>query len=335
MTAPRSRRRIPPSRRTRGPGIPWTTSSLTEAQRLAGNPRYPRNDGSPPSARIRSSAIRSSSRVVTPGRTASTTARSAWAATSPARRITARSAGDLTMITTGSPLDPPPGPRPDELHDAPVDVLHAPLGVHGQEQPALPVVVHQGRRPLAEDLQPVEDRIRRVVFPLHQLGTVDVAPPRDAGALVVQVVDRAARGTHAPARQAADEDRLPDLEQHHRVEVLAALGQQPLQGLGLPQRPGIAIQDEAPGAVRLGEAASDDLVDDLVGDQVAPLHVFPRAPAHVGLVADGLAENVPGRDVGDLVALVEQLRLGPLARAGRTHKDEIHAAPVHFMNPSQ
>src|SRR5437588_911802 len=97
-TTPRSRLMISPSTSRRGPGIPCTTSSFTEVQMLAGNPRDPRNDGSPPNSRIRASAIRSSWAVVAPGRTAATTVCRAWAAACPARRIAARSVAVFTMI---------------------------------------------------------------------------------------------------------------------------------------------------------------------------------------------------------------------------------------------
>src|SRR5438132_1599213 len=43
--APTSSFRMSPSRMRRLAGIPWTTSSLSDVQMEAGNPRYPLNDG--------------------------------------------------------------------------------------------------------------------------------------------------------------------------------------------------------------------------------------------------------------------------------------------------
>src|SRR5262245_20290495 len=65
-----------PSASARGPGMPWTTSSFTEEQIEAGNPRKPLNAGRAPCSRSSCSAARSSSAVVTPGRTARPSSRS-------------------------------------------------------------------------------------------------------------------------------------------------------------------------------------------------------------------------------------------------------------------
>ena len=71
--APQSIEITSPSASTRSPGMPCTTWSLTEAQMEPGNGGwlYPLNEGMPPPERMWSSAIASSSPVVTPGRTAS------------------------------------------------------------------------------------------------------------------------------------------------------------------------------------------------------------------------------------------------------------------------
>ena len=60
-----------PAFKTRSPGMPCTTSSLTEMQLAAGNgtlPRTPLNKASAPASRKTSSMTASSSRVATPGR---------------------------------------------------------------------------------------------------------------------------------------------------------------------------------------------------------------------------------------------------------------------------
>ena len=51
-----------------------------------------------------------------------------------------------------------------------MDGLHRPLRIDRQEEPSLPVVVHERRRPLAEDLEPVEHGVRRVVLPAEYEG---------------------------------------------------------------------------------------------------------------------------------------------------------------------
>jgi hypothetical protein len=61
-----------PDRRTRGPGMPWTTSSLTEMQQTDGNgtlPGTPLKSGTASCSAKNASTAASISPVVTPGRT--------------------------------------------------------------------------------------------------------------------------------------------------------------------------------------------------------------------------------------------------------------------------
>src|SRR5579883_3505293 len=167
--------------------------------------------------------MRSRSRVVTPGTTASTTARSARTATPHARRIAASSAGDLSAITTAilssvGRLPDPARPGLHELANLIVNVHDRPLRVDGEEDPPAPVVIHQRRGPPAKHLQPVEDRALRVVAALDQLGAVQIAPAGHPRRFDVQVVDRAADGAHPAAREAPEQRLLTNLEGHDRVE---------------------------------------------------------------------------------------------------------------------
>ncbi len=74
--------------------MPCTTSSFTDAQRVAGYPRYPLNAGSAPPSRTSRSASRSRSAVVTPGATAASSAASTSPRAGSAARIFAISAAD-------------------------------------------------------------------------------------------------------------------------------------------------------------------------------------------------------------------------------------------------
>src|ERR1700722_7985892 len=77
-------------------GMPCTTCSLTEVQIDAGYPKYPRNEGTAPAARISRSAIESSSAVVMPGATDSLSTVSVRATTCPAAYMRPICSGDLT-----------------------------------------------------------------------------------------------------------------------------------------------------------------------------------------------------------------------------------------------
>ncbi len=103
---PKSIATMSPSCRTRsGRGMPCTTSSLMDAQIVAGNfvfapsGRYPLNAGMSPPARTHSSAARSSSPVVIPGRTIAASLRRISPWRFPASRIAVISWSVLMIIT--------------------------------------------------------------------------------------------------------------------------------------------------------------------------------------------------------------------------------------------
>ena len=106
---------------------------------------------------MNSSAIASSSAVVTPGRACSPISASVSATTRPARAIVSISCGDLRMITARSHLVE----RPPDLGE---DLLDRPVGVDADDVAARRAVVLDERRGLAVvDLEPLADRLRRVV----------------------------------------------------------------------------------------------------------------------------------------------------------------------------
>ena len=75
--------------------------------------------------------------------------------------------------------------------------------------------------------------------------------------------------------------------------------------------------------LRALHAFQDDADDDLVGHQVAVVHVLLGLLAELGPVLDRLAQDVSGGDVGQLEVLLQALGLSSLARARRAKKDEI------------
>ena len=87
-----------------------------------------------------------------------------------------------------------------------------------------------------------------------------------------------------------------------RVELQAALGQHPVERLGLGDGAREAVKDEAVGGVRLTDALGDDAVDDVVGDELAPLHHRLRLLADVGALGHRLAQHLAGRELRDAVA---------------------------------
>ena len=127
------------------------------------------------------------------------------------------------------------------------------------------------------------------------------------------MVGGAAAGADPAAAHALHDLLIGDLDGDHGVEGDARL----LQSLGLGDRAGHAVQDEAGLAVVLGQALGDDADDHLVGDQLAGVHVLLGLQAHRRAVLHGGPEDVASGDGGDVQLLVQDLSLGALAGARR------------------
>src|SRR5437867_8878141 len=178
--------------------MPCTTSSFTEMQMLAGNPRYPKNDGIPPCARMYRSAIVFNCVPVTPGRTARTTSRKASAASAPARRICWISAGAFKIIIAvrvamafraGSRMPlPRAGACLQDLHQPAAHALDVTVA-HGLKQSAAPVELHQRFGLPMIHLKTPPHRLLLVILPLVQRAAVDVAPARAPGRARFHMVD--------------------------------------------------------------------------------------------------------------------------------------------------
>src|SRR4051812_13886375 len=96
MIAPQSMEMMSPSlRTTSSDGMPWTTTSFTEVQIVAGKPPYPRKFGFASCSASTLRATWSRSLVEAPGTAASRVAAWMAATTSPAARILAICSGDL------------------------------------------------------------------------------------------------------------------------------------------------------------------------------------------------------------------------------------------------
>ena len=112
-----------------------------------------------------------------------------------------------------------------------------------------------------------------------------------------------------------------------------SIGVRPVEGLGLHDRAGEAVEEEATGHhVGLAEAFLDDPEHDLVGDQAAGIHVGLGLETDRRGVAHRLAEHVAGGDVGRAVVLGEHRRLRSLPRALTTEDDQTDGH--YFRNPS-
>src|SRR3712207_2683957 len=318
--APQSIEMLSPSASRRsGSGMPCTTSSLIDAQIVPVKPWEPRKIGTAPFDRMWSSAMASSSPVLTPGRTAALTAAMAPAVTSPEARISSISCAVLIWII-----------RP----------LHFASSARGERRPAASRTAsapERLERPLgdlldrADGVDPGQQSL--LLVPVRQrfgLLVVDLEPVTDGFGLVVVALDHLAVHQHAPAGQTTHQLVLVDDHLDHAVQDPTLVGQRGLQLLRLRDCPREAVQEKAVGGVRLTEPVLHHGHGDLVGHQVAGVHVGLGLLAELGPTAHVGSEDVARGDGGYAELARDDLGLRPLACPRRTEQHDAH----YFRNPS-
>ena len=88
-----------------------------------------------------------------------------------------------------------------------------------------------------------------------------------------------------------------------------------LQGFGLGDGTGHTVQDITAGAVGLGQPLLNDADDDLVGNQLAGIHIGLGLQADGRTGLDGGTEDVTGGNGRDVQLTGEDLGLGAFAGA--------------------
>jgi hypothetical protein len=118
------------------------------------------------------------------------------------------------------------------------------------------------------------------------------------------------------------------------IEALVHVAQKFAQRVGLRQRARETVEDEAAASVAF-QLLADQADDDLVGHEFAARHHVGDAFAHFGSAVLGLAQHVAGRELHHAPLLHETLCLGPLPRARRAQKYDIHrrAGPFRGFAP--
>ena len=112
-------------------------------------------------------------------------------------------------------------------------------------------------------------------------------------------------------------------------------GQHGVEGLGLGDGAGKAVEDEAALGIRLFDPVGDDADDDVVGDKIAPIHDL------LGLDADGrpgrhrCTEHVAGRELGYAQPLDQAHGLRALSGPRRSQQNNPHRRPPDFVETSR
>ena len=127
------------------------------------------------------------------------------------------------------------------------------------------------------------------------------------------------------------------------IDLLAAAGQRLVEGLGLGDRAREAVQDRTAGSLGLAQLLHEHVDGDVVGDQLAAVHVGLGPLAQRRAVAQGRAEQVAGGQVRDAQVSAQRLGLGALAGGHRADQQQDLAWTwpgcgsgrlAHRMNPS-
>ena len=152
------------------------------------------------------------------------------------------------------------------------------------------------------------------------LAAAQVAHTLDLALLVDDVVAGTALFADAAAAHALHDHIVLDLQLQHLVDADA----HSLNGLGLGNGAGHAVQDEAVGAVGLCQTLLQDADDDLIGHQCAGVHEALCLQAHLGAILHGSTQDVAGADGGDVQLCADDLGLRALTGTRCAQQDQIH-----------
>ena len=106
-----------------------------------------------------------------------------------------------------------------------------------------------------------------------------------------------------------------DVDLDGELDLAALLAQDVVEGLGLGAVAREAVEDDALRRIALGEPVQEHPDGDVVGHELAAVHVAARLQPDRRAVADGGPEQVARRDVRQPEVPREGRRLGPLAGA--------------------
>src|SRR5256712_9707513 len=206
-----------------------------------------------------------------------------------------------------------------------VDLVDRDGGIHPTQEPLLLIILYERAGLMVKHLDADQRRSGLNSDTLHQRSAALVADPLPFGRIMLDVIDRLARGATAAPREAADDLLMRHLEADHMIEPRGAgLFEHPVQRFGLRHCPGKPIEDIPSHARWARQFFPDESDDHLILHELARVHVALRPQPDRRAALDGLPQDFSGRDLGDLLLLSQALRLRPLAHAGRSQKDQAH-----------
>ena len=170
------------------------------------------------------------------------------------------------------------------------------------------------------NLETVTDNVFLVVITLDQRITRHVVLALNLRGVVDDVVSAAGDRVNAAAADAAHDLIIRHGDFEHEVDRNTGL----LQGFGLRNRAGEAVEQETVLAVRLRETFFHEPEDDVVAHQSARFHDGLRLEAERGSRLHSRAKHVAGGNLGDREAFLDEGSLGALSGAGRSDQNKTH-----------
>ena len=163
-----------------------------------------------------------------------------------------------------------------------------------------------------------------VVVALEQLAAALVADSFDLCRVILDVPDVAALAAGPAARESLDDFLVVNFELEDDVERGAQVTQNRVEFIGLGNVSREPVQQKACGRVRLTEPITHHRNCDLVGYQVAGVHVLLRELAQLGPARNIRTENVAGRDLRNRKSIGDEFSLRTLTRPWRAHENQPH-----------
>ena len=167
------------------------------------------------------------------------------------------------------------------------------------------------------DLEAGFHRLGGIILPLDQLPAALVAHALRLGGHRRHMVAGAAVRADPAAAHALHNRLVADLQGDHAVEDDPGL----LQGLGLGDGAGHAVQNVTLGTVRLFQPLGNDADDDLIGHQLPRVHEGLGLQARGSAVLHGGAEDVAGGDGGNIQLFTQDVGLCSLSGARGAQQD--------------
>ncbi len=173
------------------------------------------------------------------------------------------------------------------------------------------------------DVQPLLDHLGLVVVALDQPRAVLIAHVVVLGRVELDVVVVPRLDAHTPAAEPPHQLLVGHLDQQHRGDPPAHLRELLVERFGLRHRAREAVEDEPVPRVLLPEALGRHRHDQVVGHELAGVHVLLGLLAELGPLLHVRPQHVAGGDVGQLEVRTQAVGLRSLARAGRAEQDQV------------